>query len=150
PASRRPGAFRRACHRFVTGPGDTCRTDSLSGALRSMTRFLAGLLPLLCLASPARAGAIYPIDRASVLAGSRFDLKVEFDQVVPQDQIKVTVGGKPAEAVFGRRAQFLEREDGKAVSSYVLQNVSVDHPGPVDVVATGGGQTLKVRWDVYG
>ena len=115
-----------------------------------MTRFLAGLLPILCLASPAWAGAIYPIDRASVLAGSRFDLKVEFDKVVPQDQVQVTVGGKPAEAVFGRRAQFLEREDGKPVSSWVLQGISLSHPGPVEVVATGGAQTLKVRWDVYG
>src|SRR5262245_40694952 len=98
-----------------------------------MTRILAGLLPILCLASPAWAGAIYPIDRASVLAGSRFDLKVEFDQVVPQDQIHVTVDGKPSEGVFGRPARFLEREDGKPVTSWVLQGVSLTHPGPVEV-----------------
>src|SRR5262245_19476735 len=114
-----------------------------------MTRFLAGLLPILCVASPARAGAIYPIDRASVLAGSRFDLKVEFDQVVPQDQIRVTVGGRPAEAVFGRQGLWLEREDGKSVTSWVLQGVSLTKPGPVEVVATGGGQRLQVRWEVY-
>jgi len=114
-----------------------------------MTRFLAGLLPILSLASPAWAGAIYPIDRASVLAGSRFDFKVEFDQVVPQDQIKVTVGGKPAEAAFGRPARFLEREDGKAVTSWVVQGASLTRPGPVEVVATGGGQTLRVNWEVY-
>jgi alkaline phosphatase len=114
-----------------------------------MPRFLAALLSILCLASPARAGAIYPIDRAAVLAGSRFDLKVEFDQVVPQDQIQVTVGGRPAEAVFGRRGLWLEREDGKPVTSWVLQGVSLPRPGPVEVVATAGAQTLKVRWDVY-
>ena len=33
-----------------------------------MPRFQAGLLSILCLASAARAGAIYPIDRAAVLA----------------------------------------------------------------------------------
>jgi len=114
-----------------------------------MPRFLASLLSILALASPARAGAIYPIDRATVLAGSRFDLKVEFDQVVPQDQIQVTVGGKPAEAVFGRRGLWLEREDGKPVTSWVLQGASLSRPGPLEVVATGGGQTLKVQWDVY-
>ncbi len=114
-----------------------------------MPRFLPALLSILALASPARAGAIYPIDRATVLAGSRFDFKVEFDQVVPQDQIHVTVGGKPAEAVFGRRGLWLEREDGKSVTSWVLQGVSLSRPGPVEVVATGGGQTLKVQWDVY-
>src|SRR5215469_9305318 len=106
-----------------------------------MTCRLAGLLLLLGLAGPARAGAIYPIDRASVLAGTRFDFKVEFDQVVPQDQIHVTVGGRPAEAVFGRPGLWLEREDGKSVTSWVVQGVSLAKPGPVEVVATGGGQT---------
>src|SRR5215813_12586421 len=120
------------------------------GARNRMTRHVVACLFLAVgLASPALAGAIYPIDRASVLAGSRFDLKVEFDQVVPQDQIQVTVGGRPAETVFGRRAQWLEREDGKSVSSWVLQGVSLPRAGPVEVVATGGGQTLKVHWDVY-
>lgn len=114
-----------------------------------MTRFVAGLLVTLCLAGRARAGAIYPIDRAAVLAGSRFDLKVEFDQVVPQEQIRVTVGGRPAEVVFGRQGLWLEREDGKSVTSWVVQGVSLDRPGPVEVVASGGGQTLRVRWDVY-
>ena len=114
-----------------------------------MTRPLAGLLWILCVAGPARAGAIYPIDQAAMLAGSRFDLKVEFDQVVPPDQIRITVGGRPAEAVFGRRGLLLEREDGKSVTSWVLQGVSLSKPGPVEVVATGGGQTLKVSWTVY-
>jgi alkaline phosphatase len=117
-----------------------------------MPRLTAGLLSTLLLTLPgaARAGAIYPIDRATVLAGSHFDLKVEFDQVVPRDQIRVTVGGRPAEAVFGRQGLWLEREDGKAVSSWVLLGVSLDRPGPVEVVASGGGQTLRVRWEVYG
>ena len=53
-----------------------------------MPRLAAGLLStlLLTLTGAARAGAIYPIDRAAVLAGSHFDLKVEFDQVVPRDR----------------------------------------------------------------
>ena len=114
-----------------------------------MTRLAAGLLSILCLAGLARAGAIYPIDRAAVLAGSRFDLKVEFDQVVPKEQIRVTVGGRPAEAVFGRQGLWLEREDGKSVTSWVLQGASITRPGPVEVVATGGGQRLAVRWEVY-
>jgi len=114
-----------------------------------MTRLAAGLLCTLCLAHPAWAGAIYPIDRATVLAGSRFDLKVEFDQVVPREQIRVTVGGRPAETVFGRPASWLEREDGKPVSSWVIQGASLTQAGPVEVVASGGGQTLRVRWEVY-
>ena len=117
-----------------------------------MTRLAAGLLTVACLllAGPARAGAIYPIDRAAILAGSRFDLKVEFDQVLPRDQIRVTVNGRPAEAVFKRPGLFLEREDGKSVSSWVIQGASVAQPGRVEVVATGGAETLRVVWDVYG
>ena len=114
-----------------------------------MTRLAIGLLCILCLAGPARAGAIYPIDRAGVLAGSRFDLKVEFDQVVPREQIRVTVGGRPAEVVFGRPGLWLEREDGKSVTSWVLQGASLSRIGPVEVVATGGEQTLRVTWEVY-
>jgi len=116
-----------------------------------MIRRIAGLLvPLLAAAPGARAGAIYPIDRATVLAGSRFDLKVEFDQVVPQQEIRVAIGGKPAEVVFGRPGLWLEREDGKPATSWVMQGCSLDRPGPVEVVATGGGQTLRVRWEVTG
>ena len=36
------------------------------------------------------------------------------------------------------------------MTSWVLQGVSLDRPGPVEVVASGGGQTLRVRWEVYG
>jgi len=43
-----------------------------------MPRLALSIL-LLVAASAARAGAIYPIDRAAILAGSRFDFKVEFD-----------------------------------------------------------------------
>jgi alkaline phosphatase len=111
-------------------------------------RRTAVLLAALALGE-ARAGAIYPIDRASVLAGSRFDLKVEFDQVVSQQDIRVTVGGVPAETVFGRPGLWLEREDGKSATSWLMQGVSLEKTGPVEVVATGGGQSLRVRWEVY-
>jgi len=43
-----------------------------------MTRWFV-LALLVAAATAARAGAIYPIDRATILAGSRFDFKVEFD-----------------------------------------------------------------------
>ena len=109
----------------------------------------AAVLVALALTGGARAGAIYPIDRASVLAGSHFDLKVEFDQVVAQQDIRVTVGGEAAETVFHRPGLWLEREDGKPATSWVMQGVSLEKAGPVEVVATGAGQTLRVHWDVY-
>ena len=114
-----------------------------------MPRRAAAVLVALALTGGARAGAIYPIDRASVLAGSHFDFKVEFDRVVAQQDIRVTVGGAPAERVFHKPGMWLEREDGKPATSWVVQGVSLEKAGPVEVVATGGGQTLRVHWDVY-
>lgn len=50
---------------------------------------------------------ILPIDRATILAGQKFDFRVELNQgvVKPQD-IKVTINGKDAEQFFGTKAQF--------------------------------------------
>jgi alkaline phosphatase len=109
----------------------------------------AAVLVALALTGAARAGAIYPIDRASVLVGSHFDLKVEFDQVVATQDIRVTVGGAAAETVFHKPGLWLEREDGKPATSWVMRGVSLEKAGPVEVVATGDGQTLRVHWDVY-
>ena len=49
---------------------------------------MRSLLPAIFAAAlwavPAGAQTIYPIDRADILAGARFDLKVEFaDRVAP-------------------------------------------------------------------
>ena len=37
---------------------------------------------------------VYPIDRAQILAGSRFDFKVEFDGIVASADTKVTINGR--------------------------------------------------------
>jgi Alkaline phosphatase len=59
--------------------------------------------------SPGGAPAltIYPIDRAQILAGSHFDLKVEFDGVLAPERASVTVNGQPLAAAFGRGVQFV-------------------------------------------
>ena len=56
----------------------------------------------------AQGGAIYPIDRAHFLAGSRFDFKVEFDRVVPAGAAELTINGQPAAAFFGKPLQYVE------------------------------------------
>ena len=56
-------------------------------------------------ATPAGAITIYPIDRAQILAGSRFDLKVEFDGVVKASDAKVTIDGTELAAALGRSAR---------------------------------------------
>jgi alkaline phosphatase len=102
-----------------------------------------------CLFAGAAAAAVYPVDRAHFLAGSRFDFKVEFDSIVPAEALKVTVNGRDAGSVFGKKPQYVENEDGSNASSLVLRDVSIDAPGHYVVTASDGATSQTVVWDVY-
>jgi alkaline phosphatase len=99
----------------------------------------------------AQAGAItiYPIDRAQILSGSRFDLKVEFDGVVAVADAKVSIDGRDLSSTVGRSATFVEREDGVAASALILRDVSLTRPGRYAVVASDGKISKTVQWEVY-
>jgi alkaline phosphatase len=61
-----------------------------------MYRFLAaaaGFVVALA-GSAGHAQTIYPIDRAEILVGSRFDLKVEFPGLADPAKIPVTFNGQ--------------------------------------------------------
>ncbi|MFG3596977.1 alkaline phosphatase [Bradyrhizobium sp. RDI18] len=106
-------------------------------------------LALLLSASAADAQTIYPIDRAEILSGARFDLKVEFPDKVDPAKLKVTVNGRDHAAVFGQSGTFVEREDGKDQSALILRDVTLTAPGPVVVEAGDGARGGKVTWTVY-
>lgn len=113
---------------------------------------LAALLPAalqIPFVSPADAQTIYPIDRAEMPVGSRFDLKVEFPGRVAADAVRVTVNGVPYERAFGKAGLFLEREENKDRSALILRDVAVARAGPTVVEASDGRRTAKVTWDVY-
>ena len=95
-------------------------------------------------AAPALAITIYPIDRAQILAGSRFDLKVEFDGVIGAADAKVTVDGTDLSTALGRSATFVEREDGVAASALILRDVSLTKPGRYTIVASDGKTSRTV------
>ncbi|WLB89385.1 MULTISPECIES: hypothetical protein [Bradyrhizobium] len=63
------------------------------------------------------AQTIYPIDRAEILAGAKFDFKVELPGPVDPAKLKVTVNGADYATAFGRAGTFIEREDGKDQSA---------------------------------
>ena len=46
-----------------------------------MKRPIFAFVSVLLFSSPVLAGAIFPVDRAAILVGSKFDFKVEFDDV---------------------------------------------------------------------
>jgi alkaline phosphatase len=109
---------------------------------------LASALTLLA-ATAAHAQTVYPIDRAEILAGARFDFKVEFADRLAPDQAKVTVNGADATEAFGKAASFIEREDGKDQSALILRDVTLAKPGTYRIVASDGTHTREVTWTVY-
>ena len=100
-------------------------------------------------ASAGSAQTVYPIDRADILAGSRFDLKVEFPALADPAKISITLNGKDAAQVFGKAATFVEREDGKDQSALMLRDVSLAEPGAYEVRVSDGAQTRELHWNVY-
>ena len=101
------------------------------------------------LSTSAQAQTIYPIDRAEILRGSRFDVKVEFPGLADPAKVKITLNCKDHPAVFGRTADFIEREDGRELSALILRDVSLQKPGTYAVRATDGTHTREVAWTVY-
>jgi alkaline phosphatase len=80
-------------------------------AIKSLQALLA--LVAVATATPAAAQTIYPITRAGILAGARFDLKVEFPGTVAAADIKVTINGRDAAQVFGKAATVVANEEGQ-------------------------------------
>jgi alkaline phosphatase len=114
--------------------------------IKSLTAVLLGLL----LSIPAAlAQTIYPIDRAEILSGARFDFKVEFPDKVDPAKLKVTVNGRDYAAAFGQAGTFIEREDGKEQSALMLRDAVLTVPGSVVVEAGDGTRSRKVTWTVY-
>jgi len=59
------------------------------------------------------ASAIYPIDRASILAGSKFDIKVELNSVVNLGDLTIELNGTPLNSALGKKGDFIANENGK-------------------------------------
>src|SRR6202008_4116291 len=114
----------------------------------NMTR-LAALCLALAIAPCAHAQTIYPLNRAEILAGSRFDLKVDFPGAPQRGAVRVTINGKDAAEAAGKAATFAEREDGGEHSAYWIREVSLAAPGNYVVEATAGDKTARVNWEVF-
>ena len=110
---------------------------------------LASALTLIA-ATAAHAQTVYPIDRAEILAGARFDFKVEFADRLAPGQAKVTVNDVDVAATFGKAASFIEREDGKDQSALMLRDVALAKPGTYRIRASDGTHSREVTWTVYG
>ncbi len=114
-----------------------------------MKRPIFAFISVLLFSSPVLAGAIFPVDRAAILVGSKFDFKVEFDDLTEAKNIVVTVNGIDHAKALGKAATFIEKEDQLAASSLILRDLSIDTPGRYEVIARNGKQSMTVTWEVY-
>ncbi|MFB6446100.1 alkaline phosphatase [Bradyrhizobium tunisiense] len=106
-------------------------------------------LMVVCWTTSPSAQTIYPIDRAEILAGARFDFKVELPGLVDPAKLKVTVNGADYATAFGRSGTFTEREDGKEQSALILRDVTLTRPGSIAVEVSDGTRQRSVTWTVF-
>lgn len=118
-----------------------------------MRTLLLALAASTALIGTAGAATVFPLDRATILAGSPFDFKVEFDGQVKADDVKVTVNGADYKATLGSEVQFVESEKGKddaaLGSAVLLRGVKIDKAGAYTVDVSAGDEKKSVTWNVY-
>lgn len=103
---------------------------------------------MLASVAPAMAQTIYPLNRAEILEGSRFDFKVEFPNAPASADVKVTINGKPLAEAFGREVQFVQNEEGQKHSALWLRGAQLP-AGQYVIEATQGSDKATVNWTVY-
>jgi alkaline phosphatase len=95
------------------------------------------------------AQAIYPANRAEILAGARFDFKVEFPKVPTEADVTVTINGRALADVFGKPPTFIQNEDNWGRSVLWLRDVELPKAGPFVVEASSAGLSVKANWEVF-
>jgi len=116
-----------------------------------MRRFVAAAagIAISMVGSAGFSQTVYPIDRADILVGARFDFKVEFAGLADATKVSVTLNGKDHAELFGKAATFVEREDGKDQSALILRDVSLAQPGVYRLRVSEGVNSRELDWNVY-
>ncbi|AMJ59773.1 alkaline phosphatase [Bosea sp. PAMC 26642] len=98
--------------------------------------------------APVAAQTIYPINRAEILEGSRFDFKVEFPDAPTSADVAVTINGKAPAEIFGKATAFMQNEEGQKHSALWLRGATLP-AGNYVVEATQGTKKATVKWEVF-
>ncbi|MBU3603587.1 alkaline phosphatase [Polynucleobacter sp. AP-Kaivos-20-H2] len=96
----------------------------------------------------AQAAAVYPIDQANILAGSKFDIKVEFNTVTTPEEVVIELNGVPINKAISAKPEFISNENGKG-SSFLFRDVQLSKAGKYQIIARAPQERLQVSWDVY-
>jgi len=117
-----------------------------------MKKLIVAALLLVAAVGPLVAINIYPIDRAQILAGAKFDFKVELYGVQDEAGVSLTVNGKAVDKVLGKKPSYITEELGKngQGSAFLLRDVALKTPGTYKIdVADAFGSVKSVTWTVY-
>jgi alkaline phosphatase len=106
------------------------------------------LLGALCTAASGQT--IYPLDKAQILTGANFDLKVEFAGAPAATDLKVTVNGEDAAKVLGRAPYITADEDGLGHTAYWIRGARLTTDGKYVIEATDGHGQARVEWAAFG
>jgi alkaline phosphatase len=142
------------CHADVIR-GDYCGPVSSKANHKgvSMRMLLSALAATTILTGAAQATTVYPLDRATILAGSPFDFKVEFKAVVKPEDVKITVNGQDYKAILGKEAEFFAEEKGKEDkilgSAMIARGLVLPTEGAYKIEVSAGSESKSVTWDVY-
>ncbi len=118
-----------------------------------MRTLFSALVATTILAGAAQAAEVYPLNRATILTGSPFDFKVEFNSVVKPEDVKITVNGQDYKATLGKEVEFVAEEKNKDKvlgSAVILRGVTLAKAGDYKVEVAAGSETKNVTWTVYG
>ncbi|MEA9603644.1 alkaline phosphatase [Polynucleobacter sp. JS-JIR-II-c23] len=94
------------------------------------------------------AAVIYPIDQAAILAGSKFDIKIEFNAVIHSGDAVIELNGVPINKIISIKPEFISNENGRG-SSILYRDVQLPKTGKYQIVARAPQESLQVNWDVY-
>ena len=107
-----------------------------------------GLL-LAAVATPAAAQTIYPLNRAQILVGADFDLKVEFPGAPESADVKVTIDGEDAGQALGKAPEIIANEDGLPQIACWIRGARLATAGRHTVEARAGSAKASVAWDAF-
>ena len=115
-----------------------------------MRSFLLALTAATALATAAQSATVYPLDRATILVGSPFDFKVEFNAKLKPEDVRISVNGADYKTAFGTDAGFIEMEKGKddkeLGSAVLLRGVKITKAGAYKIEVAAGAETKTVTW----
>jgi len=100
------------------------------------------------LAASVNAAVIYPIHDASILLGSKFDIKLEFNNAINQEDAIIEINGLPINKVISTKPEFISNEVGKG-SSLIYRDVQLSKAGKYQISARTPQEKVEVTWDVY-